>query len=183
MIHHNADGSDPRTGVRPTLHVARPDEATAADEMTMVRGWMTYLRASATYKLAGLTDEQIRWRPTPTANSLGGVVMHLGYGERFWVRVIFAGETMDLSWTHDRYAPTFVVPAGWSVAEVISFYESEAAAADAVLDMAVSMDAPSAAEVRPTTLRWILDHQLEEIARHLGHLDITRELIDGQTGR
>ena len=32
-------------------------------------------------------------------------------------------------------------------------------------------------------LRWVLAHLLEETARHAGHADILRELIDGQTGR
>jgi hypothetical protein len=34
---------------------------------------------------------------------------------------------------------------------------------------------------RPT-LAWILTHVLQEYARHAGHLDIARELIDGATG-
>src|SRR4029077_9772543 len=106
---HNADGSDPRPQVRPTLHVSRPDESAPADEMTMVRGWLDHLRGGV-YKLEGLDAEHLRWRPTPTANSLGGIVMHLGYAER-------------------------------------------------------------------------LTHLVEEIARHAGHMDITRELIDGRTGR
>ena len=33
------------------------------------------------------------------------------------------------------------------------------------------------------TLRWMLAHVLEETARHAGHLDILRELVDGRTGR
>ena len=32
-------------------------------------------------------------------------------------------------------------------------------------------------------LRWILAHLLQETARHAGHADILRELIDGATGR
>jgi hypothetical protein len=32
------------------------------------------------------------------------------------------------------------------------------------------------------TLRWVLIHMIEETARHVGHLDIVRELIDGSTG-
>ena len=32
------------------------------------------------------------------------------------------------------------------------------------------------------TLRWVLVHMLEETARHLGHIDILRELVDGRTG-
>lgn len=31
-------------------------------------------------------------------------------------------------------------------------------------------------------LRWILIHMIEETARHNGHADIIRELIDGATG-
>ena len=35
----------------------------------------------------------------------------------------------------------------------------------------------------PANLRWVLGHLLEETARHAGHADIMRELIDGRTGR
>jgi hypothetical protein len=35
----------------------------------------------------------------------------------------------------------------------------------------------------PVNLRWVLMHLLEETARHAGHADIIRELIDGGTGR
>jgi hypothetical protein len=52
-----------------------------------------------------------------------------------------------------------------------------------VLDGADSLDLPSRGDLRPTTLRWIMGHLLEETARHVGHMDITRELIDGRTGR
>ena len=31
-------------------------------------------------------------------------------------------------------------------------------------------------------LRFIVVHMIEETARHLGHLDIAREVIDGRTG-
>lgn len=149
----------------------------------MLRGWLTHLRESAIFKLEGLDHDQLRWEPAPTANSLGGIVVHLGYAERFWVRAVFAGETMDMSWTQDRFAPTFVVPNGWSVDDVVAFYRAESAAADAILDGAASLDLPSKGEIRPTTLRWVVMHLIEETARHVGHMDITRELIDGRTGR
>ena len=96
---HNADGSDPSAIVPPRLQVPRPDEQMPADEMTMLRGWLDYLRGSALHKLNGLDDAQLRWRPTATSNSLGGIVMHLGYSERLWLRVVVGGEAMDLGWT------------------------------------------------------------------------------------
>ena len=32
------------------------------------------------------------------------------------------------------------------------------------------------------SLRWVLIHMIEETARHVGHMDILRELIDDATG-
>jgi hypothetical protein len=112
-------------------------------------------------------------------DSLGEIVVHLGYAERLWLRAIFAGEAMDMSWRQHM----FVLPPGWSVDDVVTFYRAETGDADTVLDRAGSLDVPSAAEFRPTTLRWVVTHLLEEIAQHVGHMDVTRELLDGTTGR
>jgi uncharacterized damage-inducible protein DinB len=150
-----------------------------ADEATMARGWLVHLRQSAIFKLEGLDDDQLRWRPTPTANSLGVLVVHLGYTERLWLRAIFAGEEMDMAWRQQM----FTLPDAWSVADVVAFYRAETAAADAVLDAGASFDTPSRGPMRPTTLRWAVSHLIEEAARHVGHMDITRELLDGTTGR
>ena len=40
-----------------------------------------------------------------------------------------------------------------------------------------------AGDEAPANLRWVMMHLLEETARHAGHADILRELIDGETGR
>jgi len=146
----------------------------------MARGWLVHLRESAIFKLEDLNLEQLRWRPARTANSLGTIVMHLGYAERLWLRVIFAGEAMDLSWRRRMFEDP---PEGWGAAEIAVFYRAETAAADVVLAGATSFDEPSRGEIRPTTLRWVVSHLLEETARHVGHMDITRELLDGRTGR
>ncbi len=145
----------------------------------MARAWLTHLRESAVYKLDGLDGRQLRWRPAPTANSLGVIVVHLGYAERLWLRAIFAGEAMDMGWR----SRMFELPDGWSADDVVAFYRAETAAADGVLDRATSFDLPSSGEMRPTTLRWTVNHLIEETARHVGHMDITRELLDGSTGR
>lgn len=163
----------------PELTIARPQEAQPADETTMARGWLTHLRESAIFKLADLDSDQLRWRPAPTANSLGVIVVHLGYAERLWLRAIFAGEEMDMGWRSHM----FELPDGWSAGDVINFYRAETAAGDAVLDRADSFDQPSRGPDRPTTLRWAVAHLIEETARHVGHMDITRELLDGRTGR
>jgi uncharacterized damage-inducible protein DinB len=163
----------------PQLRVPRPDESTPADEVPMARAWLTHLRESAILKVEDLDRRQLRWRPAATANSLGGLVTHLGYAERLWVRAIFAGEEMDMTWRQHM----FELPDSWEVDDVVAFYRAETAAADAVLDRATSFDLPSAGSIRPTTLRWVVTHLIEETARHAGHMDITRELLDGRVGR
>jgi uncharacterized damage-inducible protein DinB len=147
--------------------------------MTMARAWLQHLRESAIFKVEGLNDRQLRWQPTPTANSLGVLVVHLGYTERLWFRAICAGEPMDMAWrTH-----MFELPEGWGAEEAVAFYRQESALADAVLDEAVSLDLPSRGDFRPTTYRWAVFHLIEEAARHVGHMDLTRELLDGSVGR
>jgi hypothetical protein len=107
------------------------------------------------------------------------IVVHLGYAERLWIRAIFAGEPMGMEWRKHM----FELPDGWGYDEIVAFYKDETAQVDAVLDRATSFDLPSAGDLRPTTLRWAVLHLIEETARHAGHMDITRELLDGRTGR
>ena len=42
--------------------------------------------------------------------------------------------------------------------------------------------AASPTQASAPQLQWILLHLIQEYARHAGHLDIARELVDGQTG-
>ena len=37
-------------------------------------------------------------------------------------------------------------------------------------------------DIHSIDLRWVMIHMIEETARHNGHADIIRELIDGSTG-
>ena len=145
----------------------------------MARAWLQHLRDSVIFKLEGLTADQIRWRPTPTANSLGVIVVHLGYAERLWLRAIVAGETdgHGLASPHVRAARRVGGRRGGGL------LPGRIRTADAVLDRAPSFDTPSAGDFRPTTVRWAVFHLIEETARHAGHMDITRELLDGSTGR
>ena len=163
----------------PQLRVPRPDEAQPLDEMAMARAWLQHLRESAIFKVEGLNAAQLRWQPSPTANSLGVIVVHLGYTERLWLRAICAGEQMDMAWR----AHMFELPDGWGVEDAVAFYRAESALADAVLDQAGSLDLPRGATSARRRFRWAVFHLIEETARHVGHMDITREMLDGSVGR
>jgi uncharacterized damage-inducible protein DinB len=165
--------------VPPTLHIPRPAESEPLDELSMARGWLQHLRDSAIFKVEGLDTTQLRWQPAPTANSLGVMVVHLGYSERLWLRAVGAGEVMDMAWR----ARMFELPQGWDAEAAVAFSREESRRADAVLDQVTSLDLPSRGDLRPTTFRWAVFHLIEETARHVGHMDITRELLDGSIGR
>ena len=71
-----------------------------------------------------------------------------------------------------------------TLAAVVDEYRKTWARVDAVVSAAGLDDqcrAISGDDV--VNLRWIVTHLLEETARHAGHADILRELIDGDTGR
>jgi hypothetical protein len=70
-------------------------------------------------------------------------------------------------------------------AEIIDFYREQCASSDAVLAVTPLSAQPRGrhgvpGQDEPPDVRWVVLHMIEETARHAGHLDIARELIDGQ---
>lgn len=162
----------------------RTDPPTAADERTTLAAFLGFLRETMILKLEGLTEEQARWKPAETANSLIAMVQHLGYVENWWFRVCFNGEKDAQLYPEDDPDIDFRVPDDRTIGDVVAFYRSEIERADAIVAAAGSLDDLSSLPARKEhrSLRWILVHMIEETARHAGHADITRELIDGATG-
>ena len=66
--------------------------------------------------------------------------------------------------------------------QVLAFYSRARSASDRVIDE-LDLEATGTAWFgEAVSLRWVLIHMLEETARHAGHVDILRELIDGKVG-
>ena len=85
----------------------------------------------------------------------------------------------------DDNSVEFSVDPGDTVESIIAFYQEECRVAQEITGAAGSLDQLSArcTPVREVvSLRWLLTHMLEETARHAGHLDLMRELIDGRIG-
>ena len=165
--------------------MTRTNPPYAADERTMLITFLDFQRESMVQKIEGLSEEQARWKPTHGANSLIALVQHLGYVENWWFRVCFAGQADVNLFPDDDPDIDFRVPDDRTVDDVVAFYRHEWELANDVIRSAPSLDEPAAFTKRKDgvpTLRWILNHMLEETARHAGHADITRELIDGAIG-
>ena len=136
-------------------------------------------------KLEGITEEHARRPAAPGGNSLMALVKHLGYVENWWFRVCFAGERDAYLYPEDDLDADFRIEDTDSIPALVAFYRSEWETSNRIVRAARSLDDEAKYTKRidgTPTLRWILNHMLEETARHAGHADITRELIDGSVG-
>ena len=134
------------------------------------------------WKLEGLDDEQLRRRMTPSGTSLLGLVKHLAGVEYGWFCQTFGREVEPLPFDEDDPDADLRVEPHESTADIIAFYGRARAAADRAIDE-LEVDALGTAWFGDqVSMRWVLIHMIEETARHAGHMDILRELIDGATG-
>ena len=70
---------------------------------------------------------------------------------------------------------------------MLAFYRDQCARSNAVLSRTPLSTAPAGRhgdwlDDEVFDLRRIVLHMIEETARHAGHLDVVRELLDGRTG-
>ena len=77
------------------------------------------------------------------------------------------------------------VPTDVSADEMLARYREASARSNEIVRSVGDPETLTARPVheRPLPLRWVLSHNLTEVARHVGHADILRELLDGTTGR
>jgi hypothetical protein len=147
-------------------------------------------RAAVLAIVDGLNEEAWHRSVVPSGWTPAGLVEHLGGAEWHWFQGVATGaqpepppEDADLP----PYDPTAALVTGEPSAEILAFYREQCASSDAVLAVTPLSAAPRGkhgvpGQDEPTDVRWVVLHMIEETARHAGHLDIARELLDGQTG-
>jgi len=134
------------------------------------------------WKLDGLDDESLRRPMVPSGTSLLGMVKHLAAVEYGWFCRTFGRETEPLPFDDDDDDADLRVDSSESTADIVGFYRRARAAADRVIDELDPEDVGTAWFGDTVSMRWVLIHMVEETARHVGHMDILRELLDGATG-
>jgi uncharacterized damage-inducible protein DinB len=146
-------------------------------ERATLKALLDYQRDSLVRKLEGISDEASHRSPVDSGTTLLWLIKHMALAESLWVLRRFAG--MDVGLPPGEVGPTD------TVLSAVEEYRAASARVDTVIDAAPSLDATCAdtGAESPVNLRWVLMHLLEETARHAGHADILRELIDGATGR
>jgi uncharacterized damage-inducible protein DinB len=147
---------------------------------------LSYYRATLLAKLNGLSPDQLTGSILPSGWSPLGLLKHLVFVERRWMQWGFEAEQVADPWgDHDPDSEGWLVAPEDSVAELTARLaeiagRTEAVASQAELTERARLGGRFSSE--PPTLGWILAHLLQEYARHVGHLDVVRELIDRQIG-
>jgi uncharacterized damage-inducible protein DinB len=151
-----------------------PQPAPSADERELLLAWLGYLRTAIVRKVADLDETQARWTPDGALIPLIGIVNHLTHVEWRWTEGTMLGAATSRSEEEFRPGPEL------TVADALAAYRERAHATDALVRTLPLTQATTDGSGRD--LRWVLLHLIEETARHAGHGDATRELLDGTTG-
>ena len=162
------------------------DGPLVGDDRPILEAYLAWQRHTLLSLCAGLTGEQLTQRAIPPSNlSLLGLVRHLAKVERIWFRQRAAGQAVG---------PMYGSPDGATLKDA-DFNELDPERADVdfaryvdecrLADAAVAnmgFDDTFTANDETYSLRVAYVHLIAEYARHNGHADLLRELIDGTTG-
>jgi hypothetical protein len=147
---------------------------------------LSYYRACLLAKLDGLTDDQLTASILPSGWSPLGLLKHLVFVERRWMQWGFEAERVPDPWgDHDPNSDGWLLQPDDTVRALTERLSAIAARTDAIARNAELTDRAGLGgrfTSDPPTLGWILVHLLQKYSRHVGHLDVVRELIDGTVG-
>ena len=159
---------------------AHPDEDA---ERSALLHFLAAQRGAVLAVLDGLDDAMLSRAVLPSGWTPAGLVEHLGFAERHWFQEVLLGVADPLPWPDDGTPLRTSRPA----AEAFAFYAAQCTRSDEIV-AGLALDAqpvgrhPGPLGDETTDLRRIILHMIEETARHAGHLDVVRELVDGATG-
>ncbi|MBW3536670.1 MAG: DinB family protein [Actinobacteria bacterium] len=155
-------------------------------ERAMLEAWLEFHRATLLLKCEGLSDEQRKTRPVATSKlSLQGLIRHMSDVERGWFRRTLLRDPDLPAIFYDLSARDYdrqfddLDDAIWG--DDLASWRSEC---EQSREAAAGRQLDDTGIRRGTeySLRWIYCHMIEEYARHNGHADLIREMIDGAVG-
>lgn len=150
-------------------------------ERSEILGVLATHRRGLRHALDGLDDADAVRRPTVSALCLAGLVKHVAYAEEMWIDFVERGVKVD---DMERYAASFGLQAGETVAGVLDRHDAAARRTEEVVaappDLDVRHPLPDAPWYPDDSFsaRQVLLHLIAETSRHAGHADILRETLD-----
>jgi uncharacterized damage-inducible protein DinB len=152
------------------------------DEKTSLHVALQRHRDAILWKLDGVSDADVRRPMVPSGTSLLGLVKHLASVEYGWFCSTFGQETEPLPDIDADPEADMRAADNETTQDILDFYQRACAAADEVITAVGLEETGTSWDGKEVSMRWVLLHMVEETARHAGHADIVRELIDGLTG-
>lgn len=157
----------------------------AGSRSEVLLGYLDYFRHVVVSKVEDLSEPDLRRGRLPSGWSPIELVQHLTHVERRWLVWGFEGRPVDDPWA-DRRDGRWHVPPEVSVAEVLGALAAQAEQTRRIVSGHDLADVGRPGErwdgAEPATLERVLLHLVQEYARHTGHIDVARELIDGTVG-
>jgi uncharacterized damage-inducible protein DinB len=160
------------------------------DERQLLLAYVNQQRDGIRFAAYGLTDEQARLTPTAGTLSIGGLVKHVADMEQGWIDMVLQRDRGQSQEDQQAgYEVGFRLGPDETLADALAHLDEVAEETEAAV-MSVELDRPVPVpqgvpwfpdDVEAWSVRWVLLHLIEEIARHAGHADIVRESIDGAT--
>jgi uncharacterized damage-inducible protein DinB len=154
-----------------------PLPAGSPDDKELLLQWLRHLRRAVVRNLEGIDDLQSHWTPEGRLISLIGVVNHLTHVEWRWIDGGFSGASVTRSEGEFRPGPEVTLEVALQ-----RYSERAVLTEDTVRSLALTQLSDLNSWAEGNDLRWVLLHLINETARHAGHADATRELLDGETG-
>ena len=169
----------------------RTEPPPAGDEVATLLGFLDYQRATLAWKCRGLDPAGLRTTVGASSMTLGGLLKHMALVESNWFSRYLYGRERQPPWDRDWTADPdwdWDSAAQDSPEELFALWDdavraSRTATAQALAEGGMDRLADRAwPDGRTPSLRWIVTHMIEEYARHNGHADLLREVVDGETG-
>ena len=166
-----------------------------ADERSALREFLAFHQSAYFAVSYGLTDQQARSAPSVSALSIGGLIKHVTGMQRTWMARVAAAPGMPPKDDRPReqitkeFAEQHVMRQDETLQGLLRAFEAQSAkslrlveTADLDARVPVPQDIPYFPKnQKPWSVRWVILHVINELARHAGHADIVRETIDGAT--
>lgn len=162
------------------------------DESRMLLRFLQVQRDAVLKTLEGLPEEAWQVPVVPSGWTVAGMLWHLCGVEHHWLQHVTTGvadEPPGEEPEEGEYDPEAAFVCDRPSADIIANYREECRRSDEVLAVTPLSAAPRGLDFHQdpeyarqiTNIGWIVLHVIEETAAHSGHLEIARELLDGQT--
>ncbi|MER7762950.1 DinB family protein [Streptomyces sp. NPDC097619] len=157
------------------------------DERGALLSFAAAQRGALRRSVLGLTEEQAASRPSASELSLSGLLKHVAEVELNWLRLA-QQRPNEKQRTQETWGDGFRLVGEETVPEILTFWDGVVAEIEEHVRTAPSLDdtfplppAPWFPQDGKVSVRWLVLHLIEELARHAGHADIVRESLDGKT--